>query len=66
MDRTKCSCCGEHLAAPEWSERESETTVRELWSCAECGNTFEVVVQADPAKMPDALIEQFLPNLVVE
>jgi hypothetical protein len=39
-----CAQCDARLIAPVWSEYVSETHVRHLWSCDDCGYDFETLV----------------------
>jgi hypothetical protein len=58
----KCPQCGETLNAPASSDRRVYPgTVRHLWRCSKCGHQFET----SPTLAPE-LVEEFLPNLVVE
>ncbi len=39
-----CAQCDARLIAPIWSEYVSETHVRHLWNCDDCGYAFETLV----------------------
>ena len=39
-----CAQCAARLIAPVWSEYVSETHVRHLWNCDDCGYAFETLV----------------------
>jgi hypothetical protein len=39
-----CAQCGEPIFMPEWSEYLQSHRVRHLWSCDQCGYSFETLV----------------------
>ena len=39
-----CEQCSDEVIAPEWSEYVSNSRVRHLWSCENCGHEFEMSV----------------------
>jgi len=62
-----CSCCGNLLGRPEWSERVSDQQMAYVWRCANCGyysETRDRSLGHEPSAAD--LAEKFLPKLVVE
>ncbi|MFZ5689788.1 MAG: hypothetical protein ACOY5F_00900 [Pseudomonadota bacterium] len=39
-----CAQCGTQLKRPAWSEPVTESQVRHLWNCRDCGYVFETMV----------------------
>ncbi|HKS84899.1 MAG TPA: hypothetical protein VJR71_05440 [Pseudolabrys sp.] len=63
----KCARCGASLIAPEWSENTGENEVTSIWHCGACGLEFETKSPSSGPKESELeLVEEFLPNLLVE
>ena len=47
----ECAQCGAGIVAPGWAEHLSDSCIRNVWSCEDCGYQFEdtVYVSREPA-----------------
>jgi Zn ribbon nucleic-acid-binding protein len=65
--RQKCTHCETVQTTPEWSENVGESEVVYFWRCTACGHEFETRGRSvDRPLSKDELVEDFLPNLVIE
>lgn len=63
----KCTRCNTIQTTPEWSENANQNETVYFWRCLACGHEFQTRDPlVDRQMSTDELIEEFLPNLVVE